>query len=509
MTSDFKLTSGAMSKREILQSVTFGSIIAEDERHDLESYFVETEQWKQVNAGTIDVVYGPKGSGKSAIYALLLSRTEEFFDRGIIVVPAENPQGTPAFKDLVDDPPTSEAEFRYLWKLYFLMLIAQPISDYGVSAALEQSVIEPLREAGLLAKGSSLSGYVRNALDYVRRWITGEKSVETELKIDPLTGMPAGVSAKITFKEPSAREREAGKVSADELFRLVDEGLAQSKFQVWILLDRLDVAFAEVAGLERNALRALFRVYSDLRAYSSVHLKIFLRTDIWRRILDEGFRESSHITRYITIAWDYGSLMNLVIRRALHNKAICDYYQLDASDILKDMAKQEELFYRIFPEQVDLGSRRPDSFTWMLDRTCDGTKDTAPREVIHLLSCARQQQLKALEVGSEEPSGEQLFSRAALTDALPEVSRFRCEQTLCAEFPELRKLMDQLEDEKTDQTPATLARIWQVTPEEALASASHLAEIGVFEKRGTREEPRFWVPFLYRSALNMVQGAAD
>jgi hypothetical protein len=297
VTSELRLTSGVMTKREILQSVTFGSTIAEDERHDLESYFVETDQWRQMYAGAIDVVYGPKGSGKSAIYALLLSRIEELFDRGIIVVPAENPQGTPAFKDLVDDPPTSEAEFRNLWKLYFLVLIAQMISDYGVSATLEKSVIEPLREAGLLAKGSSLSGHVRNALDYVRRWIAGEKSVETELKIDPLTMMPTGVSAKITFKEPSAAERQAGKVSADELFMLVNEGLALAKFQVWILLDRLDVAFAEVSGLERNALRALFRVYSDLRAYSSVHLKIFLRTDIWRRILDEGFREASHIRR--------------------------------------------------------------------------------------------------------------------------------------------------------------------------------------------------------------------
>lgn len=46
-------------------------------------------------------------------------------------------------------------------------------------------------------------------------------------------------------------------------------------------------------------------------------------------------------------------------------------------------------------------------------------------------------------------------------------------------------------------------------PEEALSKAEQLAEIEFFEKRGTKEQPAYWVPFLYRDALNMVQGQAD
>jgi hypothetical protein len=49
---------------------------------------------------------------------------------------------------------------------------------------------------------------------------------------------------------------------------------------VWILLDRLDVAFAEHPDLEANALQGLFRVYLDLMGYEHVKLKIFLRSDI-------------------------------------------------------------------------------------------------------------------------------------------------------------------------------------------------------------------------------------
>jgi hypothetical protein len=501
-----------MTISEILRQTTFGSTIAEDERAQLGSYFVETDQWRRIFAGEVDVVYGPKGSGKSAIYALLLAKTNELFDRGIIAVAAENPQGAPAFKDLVDDPPTSESEFRNLWKLYFLILVAQTLREFEISPKISAPIINVLEEASLLPKlpkKSSLSGFVRASLDYVRRLVKSRKELETELKIDPVTGNAVGIVAKIAFSEPSNVEKDEGVVSADELLRQANEALAAADLSVWLLLDRLDVAFAEVSGLERNALRALFRVYSDLRAFENMSLKIFLRTDIWRRILDEGFREASHIRRQETIKWDDRSLMNLVVRRALHNEAIRDLYGVTAEEVLVDAERQENLLYRMFPDQVDPGSRRPDTFRWMLDRTCDGTGQTAPRELIHLVSAARNEQLKFLEMGTEKPHEGQLFSRASLKAALPEVSRVRFEQTLCAEFPDLRPWMQKLEGAKTEQTPGTLAKIWRLTPEEALATANRLVEVGFFEPRGSKEDQRFWVPFLYRDALEMVQGAAD
>jgi hypothetical protein len=43
----------------------------------------------------------------------------------------------------------------------------------------------------------------------------------------------------------------------------------------------------------------------------------------------------------------------------------------------------------------------------------------------------------------------------------------------------------------------------------ALEIAIKLTEVGFFELRGSKEDPVFWVPFLYRDALQMVQGPAD
>ena len=113
-----------------------------------------------------------------------------------------------------------------------------------------------------------------------------------------------------------------GYISADELLELADESLEAERLKIWIILDRLDVAFAESAKLEGNALRALFRVYRDMAALENLSLKIFLRNDIWIRITSVGFREASHITKSITITWEPQALLNLVIRRASAQQCI-------------------------------------------------------------------------------------------------------------------------------------------------------------------------------------------
>jgi hypothetical protein len=356
-----------------------------------------------------------------------------------------------------------------------------------------------------VSAGLSLKGLLRITLDYVRRI----ESVEPSVKIDPTTGLPSGMSGKITLREPTAAALKLGFVSVETLYGIANEVLSDEDRQLWILLDRLDVAFAETEELEKNALRALFRVYLDLAAFSRIGLKIFLRTDIWRRLTEEGFREASHITRHVYLTWDAPSLLNLVVRRALRNSVLRDYYHADEQQILGEAGQQRQLFYRIFPKQVDAGSRRPETLDWMLSRIEDGSREVAPRELIHFLLSAQGMQLKQLERGEPEPPDEALFDRTALRSALPEVSKVRLEQTLYAEHPKLRPRLEELVGEKTEQTPVTLAKIWKVKPEEALALANELVRVGFFEPAGSKDQPAFWVPFLYRDALDMIQGAAE
>lgn len=289
------------------------------------------------------------------------------------------------------------------------------------------------------------------------------------------------------------------------MFADVNEALKQHCKTLWVTLDHLDVAFAESEDLEVNALRALFRVYADFLAYDHLFLKIFLRSDIWRRITEAGFREASHVTRTLEIHWDPSLLLNLVVKRITSNTILCKRYSVDPLVELS-ADQQHELFYRIFPAQVDLGKRRPSTFDWMLSRTRDSSGLTAPRELIHLLMQARVVQIKYLATGQPDPDGELLFDRQAVRGALPEVSKVRLEQTIYAEYPNVRDRLQALSGQKTLQTLDTLASIWEIPQDQAAGIASQLVEIGFFEQRGSRARPEYDVPFLYRPALSLIQG---
>lgn len=497
-----------MTKREILTKLDFGQRIAEEEGANLSAYFVETDNWHRLLQGKIDVIYGPKGSGKSALYSLLLGKQSELFDRRVLLAPAENPRGTPAFSDLISEPPTSEQEFVGLWKLYFTCLLLATFDDMGLEGAAVEDLRAALEHEGLAKGAKNLRALVRAVSDYARRFLKPE-AVETSLEVDPHTQQPKAIKGKIIFGEPSADKRKEGHRSVDSLFETASQALKENGYSVWILLDRLDVAFAETPQLEQNALRALFRVYLDLAAYGQIELKIFLRSDIWRRITASGFREASHITRVVTIDWDRPSLLNLLVRRLVHNELLTASYGTTAAQVLQTVQSQEQFFYRLFPKQVDEGSKKPSTLDWMLSRTQDGTQKTAPRELIHLLNELRSRQIKRYETGEPEPAGEVLFERQTFKEALPEVSRVRLTQTIYAEYPSLRPRLEALREAKTTQSVESLAEIWETNYVDAQGTATALVDIGFFERRGERDAPEYWVPFLYRDALDMVQGTAE
>lgn len=348
---------------------------------------------------------------------------------------------------------------------------------------------------------------LRRVQDYVRK-LGKVASVESTVTTNP-DASAVGVTGRIVFREPDAESVKQGAVSTGFLFKQADEALIQEGLSLWILLDRLDVAFDENSGLEKNALRALFKAYLDINHLENIDLKIFLRTDIWNRITSEGFREASHITDSITLRWESASILNLVIRRLLKNKDIVDAFDVNPETVLSDFEEQRNLFYRLFPAQVDTGPNKPSTFDWIYSRTADASNETMPREVIHLLSALREVQISRLEKGQASIGSEHLFEKVSFKEALPQVSEVRLERTLYAEYPTFRDYIERLRGEKAAQKLPSLRRLWELDDQKTSEIANQLVAIGFFERRGSRDEPTFWVPFLYRSALNLVQGTSD
>lgn len=497
-----------MERQELLKQMTFGARVAEDETAELAKYFVETDQWSRIFNGDVDIIRGEKGAGKSAIYSLLTTRNDRLFFRGILLATAERPRGATVFRDLITEPPTTEQEFVSLWKLYIVTLIGQKLSESTRFAeASAQRLIKLLRDSEMLEAEFDLGRTFKRVRAYVSRFFN-PKQIEGAVTVDPMTFIPT-VSAKITPGEPSSAERKLGFMSMDELASVANQALSEAGYKIWILLDRLDVAFAESHELERNALRALFRVYRDFGNLDAIKLKIFLRSDIWNRIVEGGFREASHITKVAILDWTDGAILNLIIKRLLNNRVLATEFGLDTQQILKNSQIQEVTFKRFFPSQVEQGSKKRGTFDWIISRCADATGKTAPREIIHLLNSAREEEIKRLELGGSPPEGDALFDRSVFKPALAEVSGARLVQTIYAEYAELKQYIERLDGEKTEQTAESLAMLWNLPTMGASEIAGKLVGIGFFQVRGSRDRPTYWVPFLYRDVLSMSQGLAD
>ncbi|MHA7130886.1 P-loop ATPase, Sll1717 family [Algoriphagus namhaensis] len=496
-----------MTKKEILENTSFGESIAEQEADKLKDYFFQTDFWRSVRSGKNDIVYGAKGAGKSAIYMSLVNDIDSLFDESILVSLAENPQGNTAFSNLTNDPPTSETEFIRLWKLYFLVITSRVLEEYEIKDKSASKIRQILTDCNLVPAQNKLASFLKVCYDFMKSFRNG-KEVSTTAEFDSMTGMYSGQKFSLSFGEPSKSDFDKGLIPIEHAFDLLEKSLAENKIDLWIIIDRLDVAFLESEELEANALRALFKAYLDLAQYKSIKIKIFLRDDIWQKITSEGFREASHITKYQNLSWSKDTLLNLLIRRLLDNEVLTNEYNLDKKKILGSIEEQEALFYLLFPGQVDLGAKKPTTLDWALSRTKDGKGINTPRELIQLFTHARTRELKKLETGINNLENDQIISRQSLKEAIEDVSKQRMEQTIYAEFPQFKDYIEKLRDDKADHILETLSKKWAITILEAEQIAKELEKIGFFEQKGTISSPKYRIPFMYRPYLDILQGSA-
>ncbi|MDO8227407.1 hypothetical protein ABE187_04050 [Bacillus cabrialesii] len=492
-----------MSRLNILKKLDFGESVAEEDNR-LASYFVETDTWNRLINGEIDIIYGAKGSGKSALYKHLIHNKDYLEERNITLLAAENISGTAVFKTVLSSDELSENSYKQIWFLYIISIIGKYINEYGEETVQSKEFISRLQMEGLL-DGKNLRRMLSNVKDYVVNFFRRVESLEGGLQLDSTTLIP-GFTGKVSLSEPSLEQKKLGFISVYDLLDMAEEALESLDIETWIIFDRLDVSFSENPSIEKVAIRTLFQVYNDFKTYDKINLKIFIRDDIWKRITVGGFREASHITKVVTIYWNELNLRHLIINRILENEILVNQWSLSKRSILSDTEEQERLYYKVFPEQVDSGQRKPNTFNWMLSRVKDGLGIIAPRELIQLINEAKKIQIKELEIGSSSDDvSEELIGRKSIKEGLEEVSKKRLEQTIYAEYYHLKEYIELLEGQKAEQTMESLSTIFKCGDGDIKKIVDDLVNIGIFEKRFNT----YWTPFIYRPALKLVQGREE
>lgn len=91
-----------MRVAEILKELNLGKSVAESDSR-LDSYFVDTHTFNALYTGQRDIVAGDKGTGKTALYRILIERHRVIEElKGTEIVTAFNLSGSPIFQQLLE-----------------------------------------------------------------------------------------------------------------------------------------------------------------------------------------------------------------------------------------------------------------------------------------------------------------------------------------------------------------------------------------------------------------------
>jgi hypothetical protein len=505
--------------RWLLGNIDFGSSVAESDQL-LESARVETSVFSDLLNDKVDLVPGTKGSGKSALYRIFVDFLPQYLlnQKKVVVAHGVQRHGDEVFHAYNDEfERMDENVFVSFWCVYL------------VSLANEHFVKQPRYETYLRHASDEVAAFRRSC--QVARIPDFDKPKTLKDVLGWVLAVLNSWRPKVKYKPP----HDVGEFEFDLLGREMpkDEGVGKdpgveklpryvhdikesleaivgkSGLGLWLMIDRLDEIFPRRSELETRALRGLLRT---LRIFESdqVRVKVFLRDDILDQVVSgsQGFTALTHVTarKADTLRWSEDQILTMIVKRLFANDRLTKHLKVDTQRLEASQGYQKECFYLVFPQAVDRGSRRSTTLRWIYNHTADGRGVVTPRDVIDLLTAAKQRQL---DLVSSNPSSswDCIITPTAIRYGHGELSRHKKTTFLLAEFPHYRDSIQNFVGGKTEYSNTALRRVlgkdWEKVTE-------NLGSIGLLRKESKRDGSfTYKIPFLFREGLEVTQGHSD
>jgi hypothetical protein len=479
------------SKVQILEQLNLGSSVAEND-DNLESYFVPTIALDDFLSDRYDLIRGAKGSGKSAILRMVSRGSARYAQLGDVVpIVATEHTGEPAFKRAFEPlvlTEVTDAALTNAWKTYILNLALDAV----------ETLPDSDQKSAAIRAAEACSLRYRTPSSFKKIWW----SLLRMLHIKSVGVGADSISAEFPDAPPEFWTKDDSTVDFPELLKGIVAAFDHARKRCWILMDRLDAAFQDRQELERRALRSLLVAYKDFMGHRSLRVKLFFRTDLYDTVTrTAGFRELTHVADRASppITWDPDKLLQFLMERFAFNAPVCEKYGFSRADVA-DPDVRTAAFFSIFPNQIDVGERKGDSWTWMCSRIRDGNSVRTPRDLHGLVQSATQKEREQLALGRGEDSAE-LVTAPAVKMGLAALSEDKVRTTLIAENPDLENAIRAFRAQKAEQNSDTLEILLGAN---SAATVEHLVKIGFLEKLASSWK----VPMLYRDGLDIIQGAA-
>ena len=457
---------------EALKNLVPSSAASEYEFETLEELtqnFYPRKDYKFIFDKTKYLIFGEKGSGKTALYAVLANR--------------EYAVALAKYCD-ADIAEISVTE----WIKGYDKTQEYPSSDVFVSLKdKENSVIKNFWRLLILKYCTALHPYQQNI-------------------------------QAMTWRE-LLDEAEKDKIALDleQYFSEINKTLTENKKFFTIVYDYLDL-LTEENGLRGRLITALLEVWRDIQnRYPQIRTKIFLRKDIFDREvnLTDKVKFNNHSSE---INWEYDQLLNVVWKRLLNsNIALPSWFNnISVNNVKKEgilgtvpnfsEKENKDIFYKLVGEYMG-SNNKASPYKWIIYHVSDTHRKIQPRSLLNLFSKAAQLQLEKRDFDNNS-----FLKPRYMELVLAEVSATRV-QDIREEYPLLAPIFEGLKSH-LDYFPieeSKLSRaIDRIRDKEKLTKSvseikAELESIGVlYEYKYTkREEKRYHIPDLYLFGMGL------
>ncbi|RUR85839.1 ParA family protein [Chlorogloeopsis fritschii PCC 9212] len=468
---------------EIIENLQFPEVNAADQNQkNFRSLFQRTTDFERFLDDTTCLIRGRKGTGKTALYWLLLKHSEvaQKLARGRL----DNTVCFSGHGRFYKSRPSRD-EFRVIhkslqkgggsweafWRGYLLLRTFQ--EDYFSFPRGQQG-----------KKFSDLKAII-NSLSK-ERWQYEHTQALVQLSTEP--------QLQLIVKDA---------------IDIIDEKARKQSQIMWFLYDDLDEDFPEESEVRQQALVGLFQFIQscDARRLTAIRFKIFLREDIWNRV---NFDNKSHFNgRDILLQWTRIDFLRLAFRQAIQStkfKNLVDRFSpVESIDQASEEAVERALEL-LWGSRRRRGDKAKYVSRWVYERLTDSSGTTFPRSLSILLKGAKDQELSYKGQTSIKPPTDRLLRGKSLEIGLRKASEERC-NAIKEEYPYLSKFFDSLKDISALLSKEELQTVWQKSVQDIISPfddfVNLLSEIGLAEWR--EKEQRYKFADIYVYGFEMIR----
>lgn len=323
-------------------------------------------------------------------------------------------------------------------------------------------------------------------------------------------------NAKLSNLKKIAQEPSIGEELEEELFNC-EKQLEENNESLIFVYDYLDSLLTTESNFRGKAVSALLTVWYDyISRFKRIRSKIFLRKDIFDREVETGTDKVKLKNYSVTIEWTYDQLLNIIWKRlleidiSLEDRLFGEYRtHIDRNSSalgyipgLPESANREMMDK--FLGRYMGGNNKAFPYNWIIYHVSDTNQKIQPRTILTLFSQTAHIQLEDFEETNT------LIKPYNMETALSIVSELKVRE-MCEEYPEFKSFFHNLY-KKIDKFPVE-AEIFKekleelnelrMSPEDTI---DRLKDIGVVQDYKSKKKGayrRYHIPDIYLFGMKL------